>query len=196
MNIAFFDFDGTVTNQDTYTQFVLFAMPKRKLAFGKLFLFPTIIKYKLGRLHGQDIRTKMTRFAFKGMSIDDLSVKGAAFANHVIPVYIRSNALEKIKWHQNRGDLVVIVSASLDVYLKPWCDKHQLDLICTEIEVIDGVITGNTISGDCSSSEKQKRIEARYNLEDYDTIYAYGDTPEDTEMLALAQPEHRFYRYF
>lgn len=196
MNIALFDFDGTVTNQDMYTQFVLFATPKRKLTLGKLILLPTIIKYKLGRLHGRDIRTKMTKFAFKGMSIDDLSQKGEKFANQVIPTYIRTNALKKIKWHQSRGDLVVIVSASLDVYLKPWCDKHQLDLICTEVEVINGVLTGNTIAGDCSSLEKQKRIEQGYNLKDYDTIYAYGDTPEDIEMLALAQPENRFYRHF
>ena len=30
--------------------------------------------------------------------------------------------MERIEWHKSNGDEIVVVSASLDVYLGPWCD--------------------------------------------------------------------------
>ncbi|HIE8939216.1 TPA: hypothetical protein ACXP3W_002473 [Klebsiella quasipneumoniae subsp. quasipneumoniae] len=40
--------------------------------------------------------------------------------------------------------------------------------------------------GDCSGLAKKARILANYALTDYEAIFAYGDTPEDFAMLALA----------
>lgn len=68
MNLALFDFDGTITDRDTFTQFILFATPKNKLRFGRLALLPITIKYKLGMAKGHQIRKKILRFAFKGMN--------------------------------------------------------------------------------------------------------------------------------
>lgn len=43
-----------------------------------------------------------------------------------------------------------------------------------------------SIRGDCSGLAKKARILANYSLADYEEIFAYGDTPEDFAMLALA----------
>ena len=194
MNIALFDFDGTITNTDTFTKFILFAANKRKINVGKIILLPTIVKYKLGRLHGSEIRKKVYNFAFKGTNERQLRIKGEAFSELMIPNYIRFNAFEKIKWHKQRGDIVVIVSASLDLYLSPWCTKYGLDLICTKVDVVDGILTGNYLNDDCSGITKKQLVEQKYNLSNFDTIYAYGDTLEDEELLSLA--DERFYQYF
>jgi phosphatidylglycerophosphatase C len=78
------------------------------------------------------------------------------------------------------------VSASLDLYLKDWCLKNNLHLICSELEIKNGVYTGRYRGGDCSGMEKARRIRKSLNLEAYSTIYAYGDSPEDEAMLSLA----------
>ena len=85
---------------------------------------------------------------------------------------------------------MVIVSASLDVYLDPWCEAIGVERICTELDVRNGRLTGRYRQGDCSGQAKVRRIREQYDLSQYSVIYAYGDTSEDREMLELA---HRRY---
>lgn len=196
MNLALFDFDGTITDKDTFSQFVLFATPKNRLRLGQLVLLPTLIKYKLGLVKGRDIRAKILRFAFQGANEADLKAKGRTYAQQELPNYLRLKAMERIQWHKNIGDTVVIVSASLDVYLKSWCSNHELDLICTEVAFKNGIATGFSLQGDCSSDQKQHRVLQRYNLDNFDSIYAYGDTPEDNELLSLASDNKGYFCHF
>jgi HAD superfamily phosphoserine phosphatase-like hydrolase len=88
---------------------------------------------------------------------------------------------------------VVIVSASLDVYLSPWCADLGLDCICTTLEERNGRLTGGCAGGDCAGPEKARRIRQRFDLGRYETVYAYGDSAEDREMLELAH--RKFYRW-
>lgn len=99
-------------------------------------------------------------------------------------------ALERIAWHKGRGDVVVVVSAALDVYLEPWCRALGVDVICTRLEVRDGRRTGRYLRGDCCGNEKARRIRERYTLSEFETVYAYGDTEEDRAMLAMADRQY------
>jgi phosphoserine phosphatase len=40
--------------------------------------------------------------------------------------------------------------------------------------------------------EKPRQVRERYALEDFEAVYAYGDTPEDFALLEIA--DHRWYR--
>ena len=115
------------------------------------------------------------------------------FATEILPGTIRSRAAERIEWHKKRDDKIVVVSAALDVYLKPWCQAQGLDVICTELETRHGVLTGKYRGGDCVGAEKARRVLDAYDIRTFDTIYAYGDTTEDADMLDLAH--HRFFRW-
>lgn len=192
-NLALFDFDGTITVADTFTPFIHYAVSPRRMLFGKVILAPFIAAYKTGFLHASVIRASVVRVGFAGTPADDIRHLGSCYAKEAIPKVIRQHALERIKWHKRRGDTVVIVSASLDVYLRDWCKAHDLDLICTELEVRSGIITGKYVDGDCTGAEKAKRVCNRYNLKKYDCIYAYGDTFEDEPMLNLAYK--KFFRW-
>jgi phosphatidylglycerophosphatase C len=56
--------------------------------------------------------------------------------------------------------------------------------------VKDGRVTGRFLTKNCSGKEKVRRIAERYDLESFDHIYAYGDTPGDKAMLDLADEKH------
>jgi len=85
------------------------------------------------------------------------------------------------------------VSAGLDVYLRARCEAHGVTLICTELEVRYGRMTGRYRHGDCSGATKAARIQATVDLSRFETVYAYGDTLEDREMLDLAH--RKYYRW-
>ena len=82
----------------------------------------------------------------------------------VLPGTLQTHALERIDWHRSQGDDIVVVSASLDLYLAPWCAERGLKVICTTIEEQRGTLTGRYVDGDCSGAEKVRRIRAQYTL--------------------------------
>jgi phosphatidylglycerophosphatase C len=193
VNLALFDFDGTITRSDTFTPFLrLSVRPARKVA-GSVLLAPVILGYKLGMMSGRTSRPIAARVAFQGEQASDVRAVGLRYAREVLPGVVRRRARERIAWHQQQGDAVVVVSGSLDVYLRCWCESIGVDVICTELEERDGRLTGRYVGGDCSGSEKPRRIRQRYDLGRYPVVYAYGDTIDDREMLGLAH--EKYYRW-
>jgi HAD superfamily hydrolase (TIGR01490 family) len=193
MNLALFDFDGTITFGDTFTPFVHFAVERRRLVTGTLALSPMILGYKLGVISAPRMRRGIVRAAFRGMREDDVRALGLRYSRQVISGVVRPQALERIEWHKAEGDVVVVVSASLDVYLSDWCQKLGVGLICSQLEATAGVMTGRYLGADCAGEEKAKRVREAYDTRAYPIVYAYGDTDEDRALLHLAHK--RYFRW-
>ncbi|MFP1464004.1 haloacid dehalogenase-like hydrolase [Escherichia coli] len=54
----------------------------------------------------------------------------------------------------------------------------------------NGILTGRYEGRQCVLTEKARLVRERYDLATYPTIYAYGDTPEDLDMLAIATKQY------
>jgi phosphoserine phosphatase len=66
----------------------------------------------------------------------------------------------------------------------------QVKVLGTQIEVIDGKLTGRFLSKNCYGQEKVNRILSLYpNRQDYH-LTAYGDSRGDKEMLAFADESY------
>ncbi|PKH08041.1 HAD-IB family phosphatase [Moritella sp. Urea-trap-13] len=194
MNIAFFDFDGTITHEDAFTKFIFYATPQHRLIAGMVLLSPVILLHKLGLYPAAKIRPLLAKFAFCNRSEPQIFELGARFAADYLPSVLRPTAMEKISWHKARGDKVVVVSASLNPYLSYWCKTHDLDLICSELESKSSLLTGNYVQGDCGGDNKVRFINQRFDLTLFDIIFAYGDTAEDHPMLELAHTKYYQWR--
>ena len=179
MNLALFDFDGTVTARDTFVPFLRKAVRPRRAVVAGIVLSPIAVGYTCGWVSASTARLLYARLGFQGEQADSVCALGFQYAKDVLPGLLRRRALERMEWHKQQGDVVVVVSASLDVYLKPWCKDRGVDLICTELEERNGVLTGRYFHGDCSGAEKTRRILKQYPTDRYSVIYAYGDSRED-----------------
>lgn len=186
MNLALFDFDGTITQKDAFTPFLLFASLKRRKLFVLACLWPCILLYKLGIFPAHKMRPLIAFFCFMGKEVKTLDTLGQDYARSVLPKNMRTTSLDRIRWHKERGDHVIVVSASLDTYLKPWCKSMGVDLICSTLEKRGQHYTGRYVQGDCSYEQKSDRVKDAVRLENYQRIFAYGDTREDKQLLALA----------
>src|SRR5215213_7329096 len=129
MNLALFDFDGTITYGDTYTPFLRYSGKPLRLAVGRVALAPVVLAYRFGLISESRARVFASAFAFRGRSDADVRRAGAAYVRDVLPGVVRPEALERLAWHKAQGDVVAIVSGSLDVYLAGWCRHHAVDLI-------------------------------------------------------------------
>ena len=185
MDLALVDFDHTVTTCDTYSRFLRSIATPAQLAAAKWTVGPWLLGYKMGLVSAAALRTRVTRLTFAGRDAAEIEAAGERHARDILPGVLRPAMMERIGWHQARGDTVVIVSASLDAYMRPWCDAHGLALICNRLEVADGRLTGRYLDGD-RGAHKAADIRARHDLASFARVHAYGDSSEDKPMLALA----------
>lgn len=193
MNLALFDFDGTITTKDTFTPFLRFSARPVRMLVGGVVLSPLIVGYRLGLVSARRGRPLAARLAFQGEKAVAVRELGLKYACEELPGVVRRRALDRIEWHKRQGDAVVVVSASLDVYLSYWCKSIGVELICTQLEEKSGTLTGRYVRGDCSGGEKLRRIREQYDIGRYSLIYAYGDTDEDRDMLGIAH--EKYYRW-
>lgn len=186
MNLALFDFDGTITRRDVFPMFLGYRAPRWRLVLGWSLLGLPYVGLRLGLVSPKAMRLAATWVGFVGMSEAQVRRRGEVFAREVIPGLLRPEAMERIEWHRAQGDLIVVVSGSMDCYLAPFCRDHGLDLVCNRPAARGGRLTGLLAARDCAGRGKVARLGERYELSRYRVIYAYGDTPEDDAMLELA----------
>ena len=194
MKLAIFDFDGTITTDDSLLKFIRFVVGDRRFLLGLVVLSPMLVLYKLKLIPNYKAKQYMLSWFFKGMSKDAFLKVANEYSLVHIDKILRPKAIEKINWHKNQGHKVVVVSASIECWLRPWCEKNGLELIATKLEIKDDIVTGKLLSKNCYGVEKVNRIKEIYNLKDFEYIYSYGDSSGDKQMLELAH--EKFYKPF
>ena len=192
--IAFFDFDGTITTRDTLLEFIKFSRGKRKFYFGFLLNSPYLVAYKLKLISNQRAKEKVLTHFFGNMPLQEFQELCQSFAKDVIPGLVRPGSLERIRELQNQGISVIIVSASPENWISEWARSINAGLIATRLLVKGERLTGTIQGKNCYGEEKVNRIKTEYDLTGYQVIHAYGDSSGDKQMLAMAT--HRHYKPF
>ncbi|USH04467.1 HAD-IB family hydrolase [Grimontia kaedaensis] len=190
MNLALFDFDGTITTEDTFTAFLFYATSKPRLAIGFALVWPVILLYKLGLLPARKTRPVLAYVAFWRRREKEVDVIANRFAAEYLPAALRPDVMEMLAKHKANGDDVYLVSAALNIYLRHFCQQRGIKLLCSTMEVKNGRFTGRYVNGDCSCENKAVAVQKTVDLNAYSQVYAYGDTDEDLPMLSLADVKY------
>lgn len=192
--IAFFDFDGTITTKDTLLEFIKFCKGSLGFYFGFFINSPYLVAYKLKLISNQKAKEKILQFFFRNTPAGDFKQQCAAFSKQVLPGLLRPGALQEIRRLKQDGAIVVVVSASPENWIQEWTQSMDIELIASQLEITEGRLTGNIVGANCHGNEKVRRIVAQYHIPDYAKVYAYGDTKGDGPMLQLAH--QAFYKPF
>lgn len=186
--VAVFDFDGTITYRDSLLPFLNFTYGPSK-TYGKLLLqAPALIGFALGVIKRQQVKEAILRPFFKGECPETLMQLGKKYASEKLDTLVRPAAKQRLEWHQNSGHHCILASASLDIYLVPWAQAAGFqDVICSRLEVSkDKKFTGRLEGANCWGPEKKRRLEQLCGPRDQYTLYAYGDSRGDREILDMA----------
>ena len=192
--IAFFDFDGTITTKDTLLEFIKFSKGSFRFYTGFAINSPWLIALKLKLISNQAAKERILTWVFRHSPLEDFQQTCDRFAAEIIPSLIRPKALEEITTLKEKGVPVIIVSASPENWIRPWTGPNSIDLIATRLETKNNKLTGKIQGRNCHGTEKVLRINQTFQLSDYTTVYAYGDTGGDKPMLSLAT--NSFYKPF
>lgn len=184
--IAVFDIDDTILRVNS-TKIVALAayksgmMRTRDLLSGVLQIY--LYKYKLrDSLKIIDTLGDWTS-GIKAETITNLV--DSIFESKIIGT-IRPEIIEEIKYHKNRNAEIVILSSAISQICDPIAEHLGVDrVLCSEIEIKDGVLTGKAKGKFCFGKEKLIRLEEfcisnNYSLKE---AWYYADSIDDTHVL-------------
>jgi HAD superfamily hydrolase (TIGR01490 family) len=185
-NLALFDFDGTLCCVDSFTKFIFFAFPKLYIYKKGITILPWIIAYYIRLYPAHLMRPKLFQTLFKNTSQPEIDKMAEEYAHLLLEKYLNLEIYAQLKQHQALGDDVILVSASIDIYLKYICQILNIELICSLTEIKNSQYTGQYTSEDCSHEQKKMRVIHQYAIDQYQQIFAYGNSHEDHAMLSMA----------
>jgi HAD superfamily hydrolase (TIGR01490 family) len=188
--LILFDFDGTITTRDTLVEFLMFYKGPIRFVLGMLFLAPVILLYVFKIIPNWKGKQVVLRYFLGGENKDIFNTRCLEFAQKHLPRLIRSGALDAIQKYKEDGATIAVVTASAENWVAPWCNTQDIICIGTQLEVVNGRISGNLCGPNCYGPEKVKRIEKQFMLKDFDHIVAYGDSSGDKEMFSIAHRYH------
>lgn len=183
--IAAFDFDGTLARRDTLVPFLRMMRGTPRV----------LLAAALAGVRTRDrdaLKVATIGHLFRGVPADELDAQGRAYAATLGDV-LRPEMVARLRWHQQEGHAVVIVSASLGAYLRPLADDLGLDAALA-VELVtgaDGCLTGGVVGElNTRGPEKVARLQAwaaeRFGPATAFELWAYGDSAGDEDLLALA----------
>jgi phosphatidylglycerophosphatase C len=195
VRVAAFDVDGTITRRDCVVPFL------RRVAgtatLGRRLAAQTRTMSALATRRDRDgLKAAAAAAAFTGQPIERVQEIADDFARSVHSSGLRDDIVAKLDSHRDRGDTVVLVSASFEVYLRPLAELLGADdVLAARLEVgPDGRLTGLLAGPNCRGPEKVVRLHAwldeRVGGRTGAHVTAYGDSAGDRELLADADVAH------
>jgi HAD superfamily hydrolase (TIGR01490 family) len=194
--IAVFDVDGTLLRGDSLRLAAWRSRGPLGLLSGGLALVPWLVAWLRRRISTGQFKEK-TLAIFR---VCDTVNRAEALQNSqwLLPRLVkdlRPVALERLRWHQQRGDRVLLCSASPRMLLQPLADWLGVELLATELRQQDGRWQPLLEGQNCKGPEKMRRLLAHLGPLETMVMEAYGDSRGDRELLLAADlPHYRSFR--
>ena len=182
-----FDFDGTLTTRDTLIAFIRYACGTPRFLLGFLLHAPLLVLMKLRLYSNGKAKQRLFSWFFRGMPIETFDTLCQSFASthrHLL----RPETVRLLQQALSEGSEVLVVSASIDNWVQPFFPA--VTVLGTQIEVIDGRLSGRFLTPNCYGQEKVRRILALHPDRSAYRLTAYGDSRGDRELLAFADEAH------
>lgn len=183
---AFFDFDGTLINGFSAITFFKERLKARDIGLQEL--ANTIIESVNAERNGNDVNEliKVVTQAQAGRTLDDMEKMSQSIFTNKIADQIYPDAREIVNAHLNMGHTVVIASSATRTQIESAADNLGIEhVICTEMEVKDGLLTGFLDGTVKWGEEKAKGVVDFANDHDIDLneSFTYSNGGEDVPFL-------------
>jgi putative phosphoserine phosphatase/1-acylglycerol-3-phosphate O-acyltransferase len=185
---AFFDFDGTLIAG--YSASVLAQDRLRRREIGLAEVGRTIrtgLQAGMGRADFSDFM-KLTAEGWRGRSDDEMEEMGERLFIQKIADRVYPEAREIVAAHQRRGHTVALTSSATRYQVSAIARDLGIDhVLCTELEVADGILTGN-LAGPPLWAEGKAEAVQKFAADcgiDLGESYFYADGNEDVALMHL-----------
>ncbi|MBW3571232.1 MAG: HAD-IB family hydrolase [Gemmatimonadetes bacterium] len=186
--LAAFDVDKTLVDVHCCTQFLVQLFGKRRYIGA---LQRAALEHRFRPSQRDAVKLSLLRNLLGGFDAHVFAEAAEEFSLW-IEERLDPRSLHRLRTHQDVGHRVMLVSASLGAYLRPMGRRLGVDHVCAvEMVESDGRLTGAVVGG-CNLTRGAKAAAVRDFLgassisREEITIWAYGDSAGDAELLRFA----------
>ncbi|MEO3434800.1 HAD-IB family hydrolase [Inquilinus sp. CAU 1745] len=184
---AFFDFDCTLTRQDTLMPWLMELRGRRRTYYTAVRVG---IAHPFRRDTGSgDLRTRVKAALLArllvNVAVDDAREAAARLFNRLD---WRDDIVRAFEDHLEKGHRVVVATGAPTVVAEPLLQKRfgGAEIIGTELEVDGGRLTGRMKGVNCVRQGKAALVSDWLEINGpFEDLYGYGNRPHDLPMLAL-----------
>ena len=187
--LVFFDLDETITRRDTLLPYALRFLIRRRPWRAPLLVLviPPLINFLLGRGDEGPIKEAFVKATLGGSSRSDIDAWTTRFVPDVIARGTFADALNKVAEHRRRGDYLVLMSASTDLYVPAIGRELGFnETICTELRWDQDRLNGTLTTPNRKGVEKARCFTALRERQPGLATTAYGNSSTDLPHLRLA----------
>ena len=185
--LVIFDLDNTILNGDSDYAMINYLVHTQALdesAGKKNQLF--IEDYQRGELDF-DAYTTFALSAYIGMTRTEINEYMRPFVTKVIEPMINTLALKIIHDHGDRGDTILLASATNELIVQPIATRLDIqNVIGTQVKFINDKCTGEYIPPSALGEGKLKLVQQwmqRNNFDDFSGVTFYSDSINDLPLL-------------
>jgi phosphatidylglycerophosphatase C len=158
--LVVFDLDGTITRHDTLTSYVLGLLRKRPWQLASLLCAaPAVFGYWCGRLDRGALKARFLQVTLGRRTRSELQAWTDQFVPRLLARGVRPDALRAIEQHRRGGDVLVLLSASPDLYVPEIAARLGFDeVVCTGLSWSGGHLDGALTTPNRRGPEKTRCI--------------------------------------
>jgi HAD superfamily hydrolase (TIGR01490 family) len=198
--VAAFDFDGTLTDGGSVYPFLVALRGHWAVWRATARLLPALVHAALlGGTAADDAKERLFERLLGGLPLDEVERRSGWFARRHLRDHLRSDTLDRLRWHQQQGHHVVIVSASPEIYVWPAGAELGVDgVVATRLAVGGGgLLTGGYEGKNTRGAEKYTRLVGHLRANGLlsnnggtqhtqPVLWAYGNSRGDLRLLEAA----------
>jgi phosphatidylglycerophosphatase C len=186
--VVIFDLDGTLTRRDSYVAYLAGFFIRHPWRLPRVLTLPlALFKFAVGRLDNTELKRHCLHAVLGGASQHDVAMWTRTFVDCLVAKGLRRDALDMLERYRQRGDLLVLLTASFDLYVHEVARRLGFEeVICTKAEWVDGRLSGR-LAGPNHRGEEKVRCLLRLRHDHVGApVIAYADHHTDLAFLGLA----------
>jgi phosphatidylglycerophosphatase C len=188
MALAVFDLDGTISRHDTLLAYVTGFLRRHPARWPRaLSTVPVLLRFLIGFADRGELKSALLKAALGGCTRAQLDAWTSQYVSTFLKSGVFADALRTIAERRDRDDVLVLMSASPDLYV-PEIGRRLgfAETICTGVrwngELFDGALTTPNRQG----AEKARCFAALRQRHPGVPTVAYANSGSDFDHLILA----------
>ena len=185
--VAVFDLDGTITARDTFLLFIAGWLRRHPSRAFHLWRLPgALLRFLVaGRDRGR-LKSDLLRMAMGPANRAEVTAWSVAFVSGLDTPFLHDKALEAIRRHREAGDRLVLLSASVDLYVPLIGTRLGFDeTVCTGVRWEGDRLDGGLTTENRRGEEKRRVVESLRDRFADARLAAYGNAASDFAHLEI-----------
>ncbi len=156
--LVVFDLDGTITRHDTLVPYIAGLLERRPWQLLRLMrAVPALLAFGLGRIDSGELKARLLKATLRGRTREELAAWTAQFVQRLLERGVRADALRAIEAHRRSGDVLVLLTAAVDLYAPAIGSRLQFDeTLCTGLRWTGDRLDGALATPNRRGAEKTR----------------------------------------